>query len=104
MRYFTCRAVDGGAGVGQRAAGHGDLVVEFGRCFGRVERHFKLRALVFFHPHEGGVVLPAFVAEGHLAHQPVAGRGEAAGERAVIVGAMFCAGDFLAVDVQEQAR
>ena len=37
--------------------------------------------------------------DSHLAHHPVARRGEAAGERAVIIGAMFGAGDFLAVHV-----
>ena len=88
-RYLTWRAVHRGAGVAHGVAGEADLVVELGGGLGRIESDLELGPLVFLDAEMAAPCARPFDLEGHLAHEPVARRGEAAGERAVVVGRCF---------------
>ncbi len=98
---FHLRAVDGRAGVARGGAGERDGFIELRGGFGCGEGDLEFRAFVFLDLHARGAVGAVLHEEPHRAHEAVARRGEAAGERAVVVAARFLAGDFLAVGIGE---
>src|SRR5947207_2024063 len=94
---FYLRAINSRAGVSHRFARHADLLIQFCRSLGRLQRYLEFGPLVFLHPNGSRTVRPARNVKLHRAHEPITGRGEAAGEGAVIVATMFLMGHFLAV-------
>ena len=96
--------VDGRPGVGRGLALEAHALAEPRGRLGRFQRHLELGPLVFLNAHVGLAVQRAFGADRHLTHEPIAGRGEAAAEGAVIVGAVRLPGDLLAVGVRKDHR
>ena len=91
---------DGGTGVSGGFAREFDGRVELGGLNGRDEFHLEFRALVFLDV-EGSAAWPTEDLDCHPTHQSVAGRGENTAKRAIIIGRVSCAGDFLSVGIVE---
>ena len=78
--------------------------VEFGRLGGSRQLDFEFRTLVFLHIEERDAVVAFRITDPHLAHEPIARRGEAAAERTEVVRAMLLLLDLLTVRVFEDHR
>ncbi len=98
---FHLAPVHGSARVVGRLAAQLHLGVQPAGDLGGVQGDLELGTLVLFDAKAGGTLRMARDADRHLAHQPVAGGGETAVERAVVVGPLFLDSDLFAVGVKK---